>query len=101
MSKDQAIGAAIVTACVLVALAFVGLLFFYDPYISNIINLGSAQNVHFWLIATPVAIAFIAILAIGAWIGYTMATTPAPKPIEEITTPTTTEAENQPNTAKP
>ena len=33
-----------------------------------------------------VSIAFIAILAIGAWIGWTMATTPPPKPIEEITT---------------
>ena len=31
-----------------------------------------------------VSIAFIAILAIGAWIGWTMATTPPPKPIEEI-----------------
>ncbi len=29
---------------------------------------------------------FVAILAIGAWIGWTMATTPPPKPIEEITT---------------
>jgi predicted DNA-binding transcriptional regulator len=27
-------------------------------------------------------------LAIGAWIGWTMATTPAPKSIEEITTET-------------
>ena len=33
-----------------------------------------------------VSIAFIAVLAIGAWIGWTMATTPPPKPIEEITT---------------
>ena len=32
-----------------------------------------------------VSIAFIAVLAIGAWIGWTMATTPPPKPIEEIT----------------
>jgi len=30
------------------------------------------------------AIALIAILGIGAWIGWTMATTPPPKPIEEI-----------------
>jgi putative effector of murein hydrolase LrgA (UPF0299 family) len=68
------------------ALAYIGLLFFYDPYIASIVNLGSATNVHFWVIATPVAIAFIAILGIGGWIGYTMATTPPPKPIEEITT---------------
>ena len=73
------------------ALAFVGLLFLYDPYIANIINLGATADVRYWLIATPVTIAFIAILAIGAWIGYTMATTPSPKPIEEITAETETE----------
>ncbi|MCJ7762689.1 phosphatidylinositol N-acetylglucosaminyltransferase subunit P family protein [Candidatus Bathyarchaeota archaeon] len=39
-----------------------------------------------WLIAVPVLVAFVAILAIGAWIGWTMATTPPPRPIEEITT---------------
>jgi hypothetical protein len=91
LSKDQAIGAAIVLVCVVVALAFISLLFLYDPYISSIINLGSATNVHYWLIATPVAVAFIALLGIGSWIGYTMATTPSPKPIEEITTESTTE----------
>jgi lysylphosphatidylglycerol synthetase-like protein (DUF2156 family) len=99
LSKDQAIGAVIVAACLIVALAFIGLLFLYDPYISNIINLGSAANVHFWLIATPVAIAFVALLAIGSWIGYTMATTPAPKPIEEIAPKD--DAENQPKTPQP
>ena len=72
------------------ALAFVGLLFLYDPYIANIINLGATADVRYWLIATPVTIAFIAIMAIGAWIGYTMATTPPPKPIEEITSETET-----------
>jgi predicted DNA-binding transcriptional regulator len=30
-------------------------------------------------------VAFIAILGIGGWIGWTMATTPPPKPIEDIT----------------
>jgi hypothetical protein len=91
MAKDQTIGALILVVCVLIALAFSGLLFLYDPYIANIINIGSATNVRYWLIAAPVTIAFIAIMAIGAWIGYTMATTPPPKPIEEITTETETE----------
>ena len=50
------------------------------------LNIGSAASVQFWLIAIPVFVAFIAILFIGAWIGWTMATTPPPKPIEEITT---------------
>jgi lysylphosphatidylglycerol synthetase-like protein (DUF2156 family) len=91
MAKDQTIGALILVVCVLIALAFIGLLFLYDPYIANIINIGSAANVRYWLIAAPVTIAFIAIMAIGAWIGYTMATTPPPKPIEEITAETETE----------
>ena len=91
MSKDQAIGAVIVAVCVIVAVAFLGLLFLYDPYVVSFLNLGLAENVRYWLIATPVAIAFIAILAIGGWIGWTMATTPAPKPVEEITEPAETE----------
>ena len=38
----------------------------------------------FLLAAIPVTLALILISAIGAWIGWTMATTPSPKPIEEI-----------------
>ena len=49
------------------------------------------SNVRFWIIAVPVLIAFIAIMGIGAWIGWTMATTPPPKPIEEITSEMETE----------
>ena len=74
--------------CVLIAIAFLGLLFLYDPYIASLLNIGSAVNVRFWLIATPVTIAFIGVMAVGAWIGYTMATTPPPKPIEDFTTDT-------------
>jgi len=36
------------------------------------------------LVGVPVYIALVAVLVIGAWIGWTMATTPPPKPIEEI-----------------
>jgi uncharacterized membrane protein len=96
MSKDQAIGASILAVCVLIAIAFIALLFFYDPYIASFLNLGAAADVRYWLIAAPVAAASIAITAIGAWIGYTMATTPPPKPIEEITFPS--ETENKPTT---
>jgi predicted DNA-binding transcriptional regulator len=49
-------------------------------------NIGMQIDVQFWLIATPVAVFFIGILAIGSWIGYTMATTPPPKHIEKIAT---------------
>jgi hypothetical protein len=94
MSKDQALGAAILVASAVIAVGYLVGLFLYDPYIISWLNIGSASGVHFWLIATPVAIAFVAILAIGAWIGYTMATTPAPKPIEEITEEAKTDETN-------
>jgi hypothetical protein len=85
MSKDQAIGGAILAVCVIVAIGYLVTLF-YPQWLSTIGLMSSVANVQFWVIAIPVFVAFIAILAIGAWIGYTMATTPPPKPIEEITT---------------
>ena len=95
MSKDQALGGLIVVVCVVLIIGYIGGLFLYDPYIKGWLNIGSAANVQFWLIATPVLVAFVAIMLIGAWIGYTMATTPPPKPIEEITTETKQETEQK------
>jgi predicted DNA-binding transcriptional regulator len=86
MSKDRAIGGLIFAVCLIFALAYVVLLFFYDPYIVSFLNIRAASDIQFWLIATPVGIALVAILGIGAWIGWTMATTPPPKPIEELAT---------------
>jgi len=88
VSKDQAIGGVICLVCVVVAVLYVVALFFYEPIIKAIpwLNVGSLEAIRYWLIAVPVLVAFVAILAIGAWIGWTMATTPPPKPIEEITT---------------
>ncbi len=86
VSKDQAIGGAILAVCVIVAVVYLVALFGYSAVIQPYINIGSAADVRFWLIAIPVFVAFVAILFIGAWIGWTMATTPPPKPIEEITT---------------
>jgi TRAP-type C4-dicarboxylate transport system permease small subunit len=86
MSKDQAIGGAIFAVCIIVAILYIVALFGYEPLIQPWLNVGSLETVRYWLIAIPVFIAFVAILFIGAWIGWTMATTPPPKPIEEITT---------------
>jgi hypothetical protein len=90
VSKDQAIGGVICLVCVVVAILYIIGLFFYEPIINAIPALAVFGTdrfvVQFWLVAIPVLIGFIAILAIGAWIGWTMATTPPPKPIEEITT---------------
>ena len=86
VSKDQSIGGAILIVCVVVAVVYLVALFGYQQLIQPWLNIGSSADVRFWLIAVPVFVAFVAILFIGAWIGWTMATTPPPKPIEEITT---------------
>jgi predicted DNA-binding transcriptional regulator len=95
VSKDQAIGGAILLVCVVVAVLYLVALFGYKQLIQPWLNIGSAASVQFWLIAIPVFVAFIAILFIGAWIGWTMATTPPTKPIEEITTEIEDKKEDQ------
>lgn len=85
-SKDQAIGALICIVCVVVAIGYIIAMFFplyVADLVSNITS-ATAAGVRYWLVAIPVLVAFVAVLCIGAWIGWTMATTPPPKPIEEI-----------------
>jgi len=71
VSKDQGIGWLIFITCVVVGIAYVG-------------SYALCETLRFWLISIPVILAFLLVLAIGGWIGWTMATTPPPKPIEEI-----------------
>ncbi|MEM3536535.1 MAG: hypothetical protein QXF44_02035 [Candidatus Bathyarchaeia archaeon] len=78
VSKDQSIGGVIFIVCVIIGILYTFGLFYLG---GNPLD----WSLSFWLIAIPVFLAFIAIMAIGAWIGWTMATTPPPKPIEEIT----------------
>ncbi len=82
VSKDQTIGWVIFLACAIIAILYLGGLFLLS-------------DLQFWLIAIPVVIAFILVLAIGGWIGWTMATTPPPRPIEEIETEEKTEEEQK------
>ncbi len=82
MSKDQAIGGLIFIVCVILVVGYIAGLFLSDS-ISSWLNFDVAA-LRYWLVAAPVLIAFVAVLGIGAWIGWTMATTPPPKPIEEI-----------------
>ena len=81
VSKDQGIGGAILAVCVIVAIGF--LILVIDP---GLFTFKNGNDVRLYAVVVLVSVAFIAILAIGAWIGWTMATTPPPKPIEEITT---------------
>jgi len=83
LNKDQIIGGVIFLVCVAIAIFYVATLF-YPEWLGILGIKAAAANVQFWAIAIPVFIAFIAIMGIGAWIGWTMATTPPPKPIEEI-----------------
>jgi hypothetical protein len=88
MSKDQAIGGAIFIVCLLVAIGYIITLFLPNLFVDVVGTIGlttTVDAVKFWIIAIPVFVAFVAVLFIGAWIGWTMATTPPPKPIEEIT----------------
>ena len=91
VSKDQAIGWVIFLVCAIVIIGYIVTLFGYEPIVQPIVDLGETSDVQFWLIAIPVLIAFVAVLAIGAWIGWTMGTTPPPRPIEEIESESTTE----------
>jgi hypothetical protein len=87
LTKDQAIGGIIFSACMIIGILYTAGLFYFGKPLD--------WTIQFWLIATPVFLAFIAILGIGAWIGWTMATTPPPKPIEEITSETEEKTEEK------
>ena len=84
MSRDQTIGATIFIVCFLIA-AFYLVTLFYPQWLGILGVQVTSSNVQFWTIAVPVMIAFMAIMGIGGWIGWTMAQTPPLKPIEEIT----------------
>ncbi len=70
MSRDQAIGFLLLIGCIL-GIVLYGWLVFLSEW---------------FLLALQVTgfIAVAAVLGVLAWIGYTLATTPPPKPIEEI-----------------
>ena len=84
VSKDQSIGGIIFIVCVAIAIIYLVTLF-YPPWLNTLGINATDSTIQFWVIAVPVFVAFVAVMAIGAWIGWTMATTPPPKPIEEIT----------------
>lgn len=70
MNKDQAIGAGIFVISIIVILAYIWLTFF-TPW-------------SYLVMQVTATLAVAALFGILAWIGYTLATTPPPKPIEEI-----------------
>lgn len=85
MNKDQSIGAAIFITCLIAAIAYIAALLW-----------PTLEAIRLWIIAIPVTIAFVGVLAIGAWIGWAMASTTPPKPIEN----TEMEAPSEPEKPK-
>jgi len=79
-NRDQAIGGLIFLVCVVVAIGYAVTLFFPQ----HVLGWLEPHTVQLWVVAIPVFVAFLALLSVGAWIGWTMATTPPPKPLEEI-----------------
>ena len=70
LSKDRFIGGIVLVVCLLGIMLYGWLVFMTD-----------------WAMLVLKLTGFVAvggILAIGSWIGWTMATTPPPKPIEEL-----------------
>jgi predicted DNA-binding transcriptional regulator len=90
MGKDQAIGGAILAVCVIAVVGYLVLV--VDPGLFNL----NATDTRLNVVLILVSAAFIAILGIGAWIGYTMASTPPQKPLKEITAEPQTETKNPP-----
>ena len=76
MNKDQGIGAVLLVASIAGIVAYAWLLFTYAILILQI----------------TAFVAVAAVLVIAAWIGWTMATTPPPAPLEPEITPTTSPA---------
>nr|KJR73121.1 MAG: transcriptional regulator [Thermoproteus sp. AZ2] len=70
MHRDRVVGAGLVVVGV-VGILLYGWLVFFSPWQTFILQLTA-----FVVVA--------AVLGILAWVGYTLATTPPPKPIEEI-----------------
>ncbi len=73
MSRDQLVGIGLIAASIVVIVVYVWLVFF-PP----------AQGLDTVVLKLTGVIAVGAVFGILGWIGYTLATTPPPKPIEEI-----------------
>jgi len=73
MNRDKVIGSLLVTISVVVIIAYV-LIMFFPPL--------AGADILLLKITGTVGVA--AVFGILGWIGYTLATTPPPKPIEEI-----------------
>jgi len=80
MTKDQAVGAFLVLISIVIIVLYVLLVFSPELQLTAMLPAG----IDLIVLKLTGAVAVIVVFGILAWIGYTLATTPPPKPIEEI-----------------
>ncbi len=78
MQRDQLIGAGLLVGSIIVALVYLWLIFL-PPAVTVL-----GMPIDLFVLKLTGAVAVCGVAGIVAWIGYTLATTPPPKPIEEI-----------------
>ncbi len=82
MHKDQLYGGIIFIVAIV-------LIIFYNLWLFRILPQPAFDP--FYAVEIPVWLLVMLVLGIAGWIGWTMASTPPPKPIEELTAPMSTE----------
>ncbi len=80
MVSDRTIGIILMVVSAIVILAYFWLLFIPPSIHIPLLNVTITE----FIIRLTVMIGVLGVFGILAWIGYTLATTPPPKPIEEI-----------------
>jgi len=78
MVNDKVIGVLLLVVSI-IAIIIYGWLVFFPPQISIM-----GTTIDIFVLKLTGFVAVLALFGILAWIGYTLATTPPPKPIEEI-----------------
>ena len=86
MARDRAIGAALVVGAVVGVFVY-GFLLFY-PF-------GTNSKIALYTLEVTAFVAVLGILAILGWIGYVMATTPPPVPLEPEPAPAADTSDNK------
>ena len=85
MSRDQLIGVALLLGSIIGIIVYIWLLFFWNPQI---------------ILQLTAFIIIGGVLTVLGWIGFTLATTPPPQPIEELTKEEPKEEENKAESAE-
>ncbi len=85
MARDRAIGSALVVGAIVGVLVYGFLLFYF----------GADSKVALYTLEITAFVAVLGILAILGWIGYVMATTPPPVPLEPEPAPADVAGNNQ------